>query len=93
MAKNISFRKNSQGFRSVLLCPQIQQICNSKADAIASKATALGKEYHAGAEFKSTHGTRSTKRAHAFVSSANWEGYDANMKHNVLEKAKDAGKG
>ena len=93
MAKNITFKKNSNGFRSVLLCQGIQQICNSKADAIANEANTLGKEYHSNAEFKSTHGTRSAKRAHAFVSSANWEGYDANMKHNVLEKAKDAGKG
>lgn len=92
MAKNITFKPNTKGFRSVLLCSEIQNICNSKADAIATRANALGAQYHHDAQFSSRHGTRSTKRAHAFVGCDNWEAWDANTKGNILEKSIGAGR-
>ena len=93
MAKNVKFVKNSQGFKSVLLSSGASAICLSKAQAIANRANSLGTEYHRNAQFSARAGTRSTKRAHAFVGCDNWEAWDATTKGNVLEKSIDAGRG
>ena len=92
MAKNITFKKNAQGFKSVLLSQGVNTLCYEKAKKIAGKANSLGTEYHRDAQFSAREGTRSTKRAHAFVGCDNWEAWDATTKGNVLEKSIDAGR-
>ena len=92
MAKNVTFKKNSQGFRSVLMSTGASSMCYSKACAIANRANSLGATYHRNAQFSARAGTRSTKRAHAFVGCDNWEAWDAATKGNVLEKSIDAGR-